>query len=124
MTTISPNPLALAGNKRTVEHLDTQTGSERNKVMIFHYEACTFVSAEENAAEIVQFRKTDKLTATNETKVDAQGNYLQPDENGVYPEGAIGEWDFYVALMFSGAFTQAQIIKMVILRADENNRFN
>ncbi len=124
MTNISPNPLALAGNVRTVEHLNTETGSERNPIMLFHYEACTYASGKENAPEIVEFRKTDRLTATNDTKVDATGAIVSPDENGSYPEGVIGERDFYVNMMFSGMFTQEQIIQMVILRADENKRFD
>ena len=124
MTNISPNPLALAGNVRTVEHLNTETGSDRVPQMIFHYEACTFASAEQNASEIVQFRKTDKLTATNDTKVDATGAIILPDENGNYPDGVIGERDFYIFAMFSGKYTQNELVKFVILQADANKRFD
>ena len=116
MIKISPNPLALSGNMRVVEFLNCETGSDRIPQMIFHYEACTFVSEVENAPEIVQFRKLGKLVATNEIKVDEQG--------AISEKGTIGEYDFYKYAMFSGKFTEKELIEIVIKRADENKRFD
>lgn len=123
LTKISPHPLYLAGT-RVVEHLNTETGSERVKEMIFHYEMRVHENDAEDSKELVIFRRTDKLTATNDTKVDAQGKILTPDAIGGYPENAIGEWDFYTSAMFSGNFTKEEMIKMVILRADERKQFD
>lgn len=122
--TISSNPLALSGNTRVVEHLNTETGSDRNPVMSFHYEAITYVNAQENAKEIVEFRKQDKLLATNDVKVNASGKIILPNEQGEYPEGVIGERDFYIAALFSGNYTQEQLIRFVVLQADSNKRFD
>jgi hypothetical protein len=122
--TITPHPYANQGNKRVIEHLNTETGSDRIQEMLFHYERRVYESNAENAMEIVEFRKTDKLTATNEVKVNAQGVILNPDEDGEYPEGAIGEYDFYISALFSGNFTKEQMVEMVIQQADSNHRFD
>jgi hypothetical protein len=65
-----------------------------------------------------------KLTASNDMKVDEQGNYLQPDENGSYPEGAVGEFDFWLAFIQNDTFTYAQVFAQVIAKADSTNRFD
>lgn len=113
---ITPNPKAVQGNKRVVEFLNLETGSDRIPVMKLHYEARTYESANEGANEIIEFRKTSHLTATNDTMVD---------ENGVIDEnGTIGERDFYIAAMFSGNYTEEQLIGFAILNADAAHRFD
>jgi hypothetical protein len=114
--TITPHPYANTGNKRVIEHLDTQTGSTRVPQMVFHYERRVYESDAENAKEIVEFRRTDKLIATNEVKVNQKGE--------IDPEGKIGEYDFYISALFGGNFTKEQLIEMVILQADSNHRFD
>jgi hypothetical protein len=68
--------------------------------------------------------KGKKLTATNATKVNAQGDYLQPDDEGNYPEGAIGEYDFWLAFTQSGTFNYDSVFENVIEKADEYKRFD
>lgn len=66
----------------------------------------------------------NKLTASNDMKVDEQGNYLAPDSEGSYPEGAVGEYDFWLAFIQNATFTYAQVFEQVIAKADTYHRFD
>ncbi len=68
--------------------------------------------------------KGKKLTASNATMVDVQGKYLQPDSEGNYPEGAIGEYDFWLAFTQSGTFEYDKVFENVIKKADFYKRFD
>ena len=113
---ISKHPEALDSTIRVVEHIETETGSERNPRMAFHYEARVYESREKEARELPRFRKTSALIATNEIRVNSKGEITE--------EGDFGEYDFFISAIFSGKYTKEELIKMVILRADANKRFD
>jgi hypothetical protein len=84
---------------------------------VFHYDS------EGNA--ITYFPKQVELIASNTTFVNPQdGQILQPDEDGNYPEGAMGEYDYlWYIVNVQKAYTEVELEDMYAgLRIEQINK--
>lgn len=84
-------------------------------VDIFHYI---------DGIEINYFPKRVELISDNETKVDPQtGDIVEKDEEGNYPEGSMGEFDYlWYIVNVAKLFTQIELEEMYInLRIEKIN---
>ncbi|MFY7828232.1 MAG: hypothetical protein ACOVQ4_13975 [Flectobacillus sp.] len=69
------------------------------------------------------------MFTSNEKYVDVQGNRVEPDENGVYPEGSIPEFEFLYNFGkeqygVSVGDMMLQLIGFMIQRNDQDGNFN
>jgi hypothetical protein len=74
--------------------------------------------------EVINLNKITELTANNTTMVNPQtGDIVTAGENGEYPEGSIGEFDFLSGAIQAGAnlFT---LQNEYITKRDNDGRFN
>lgn len=72
---------------------------------------------------VVDFVK--ELVATNDTMVNpANGQIVIADESGNYPEGLIGEYDYYSYVVGTMSIILPQMIEQIILLRDSQGKFN
>ncbi len=65
------------------------------------------------------------LLADNGTKVDsATGQTVQAGPDGIYPEGYIGEYDYYATVVGTMPIVLPNLIQSVIQMRDQQGRFN
>lgn len=118
---ISQQPF-IQENTRIIRFLRLEIGAEgkHSAEILFHYERSVFIGEEDKETgfrnELIDYRKVGVLKATNEIKVDEQGNITE--------KGMIGEYDFYISAIFSGKYTKEELIMFVIKNADAHKRFN
>lgn len=63
------------------------------------------------------------LTADNSTFVNAQGQDVEPDEEGNKPEGAFGEYDFLMQYL-NNPVILGDLFGAYVAKADLKERFN
>lgn len=112
--TISDHP--ILNLPRVAYALSLHESEEREDVSIV-VEIKTFKDSEEVHSKIVT------LLANNSTKVDNEGNILVVNDEGNYPEGAIGQYDYLKAAINSG-INYYTLKKLHITQADQRGRFN
>lgn len=112
---ISPQPFCPPETKRVITIIDIVLGLDRHPRIELLWERAVFESGAENAKELVLYRKTDRLIATNEVKVNKMGQ--------IDPNGEFGEYDFFMSLLARGGVLRG-ILDAVIKQADENHRFD
>lgn len=84
-----------------------------------HYEAGTAemvlnVFSYLNGVELKEMRRQVKLWADNSMINPETFEYVVADENGNYPEGSVGEYDYLFDLLESGVKTQFELEEMFI----------
>lgn len=72
---------------------------------------------------VVDFGK--ELVATNDTMVNpANGQIVLADEEGNYPEGSMGEYDYYAFVVGTMSIVLPTVIEGIILVRDSEGKFN
>lgn len=112
---ISPQPFLPTETQRIITIIDIVIGLDRDPRIELLWERAVFESDAENAKELILYRKTDRLIATNKVKVNNMGQ--------IDPNGEFGEYSFFMNLLARGGVLRG-ILDAVIKQADENHRFD
>lgn len=76
-----------------------------------------------DGVEIKEMERQVSLAADNAMINPDTFNYVEADENGNYPEGSVGEYDYLYTLIESGTKTQFELEEMFInLRIETINK--